>query len=769
MPKVKIIRAAFREIQKLPPLALQSVCEILRRLSQGDDRHTKCLEGYDNLRRTRAGRVRVIWERSNSDIILAIKAGWRGDVYDSAFDSCDRTAPRTVEELLNPQGIPLAENPAYEWNEEEDDDAWYKFVYGGYQYSPVLTHYQREVLSELTQQWRAASSKAWLVQSAPGTGKTVCAALLACEIHQEYGWNTMLIVPEALRRDIAEYSEVKRILQQGQEGFWLCTFRDCLRIIASNLYARLLDPEKEWQVLQGAAIRARIAGKLKIGQSDVLLYQAFVLDRENQNGEKNALYKSYENRIQDLRRIGRKVWNRELSERNLFNHLCRSDAANELQLNPPVPLNNAERTIFILDEAQDFLLAELQALKAVREAWEKQGHPTYLWLLGDLNQRIQPTGFLWGQLKLGKPLPLMRNYRNSRRILEFANQFLKFARQDNYKFGGRHREIPAPANPEYAVEAGEPVRLLECSSPDEALQFLDLLRRQSWHAADERRFLKEAANRVKVLWPYPEQQYCNSSGIEILNAEKAKGREFEACVAFRIFQGNGTSSPSMEESFQWYTMLTRPRSRLLVVATTADLERLRLDGHNYFQDCKRIDTQEAVSWIVEIGSGGDFAQFRDDVHNIKKQLLLACESGCPYWDTYLALQLAGVEGDSLYQWEQDAISGLKQHSHEHLKAELNQTQNISLRCLLLRSMDCSWQAVEEASQTGKSDREYERLLESIAKDLKNKNLPYEAARVLARLGQPWPEGYPFTEIAQKSGSLVSLLCQAMVSRPLPNF
>lgn len=61
MLQVKIIRAAFREIQKLPRHHLQTVYEILRRLSRQENTDTIYLTGYDNLLQTRLGDLRVIW------------------------------------------------------------------------------------------------------------------------------------------------------------------------------------------------------------------------------------------------------------------------------------------------------------------------------------------------------------------------------------------------------------------------------------------------------------------------------------------------------------------------------------------------------------------------------------------------------------------------------------------------------------------------------------------------------------------------------------
>lgn len=780
---VKIIRAAFREIQKLSYDNSQIVYKIIIDLSQGNDRNVKKLQGHDNLRRTRHGNVRVIWERENNGNVLVIKAGLRGDVYDRVFgdrDRTDRLEIEAIEELNKPQGTALVDHPAYEisledsnWNQEED--RWYKFIYANYyRYSPVLTSSQKQPFAELMQHG-IRSTKDWLVQSGPGTGKTVCAALLACELHREQGWNTMLIVPPAVREDLENYSEIKKIKEQNSEGFWLGTFPDWVREVDPELGARLATSEQELEALQELVRFEGLARNLgNISSRDVLLYQAFVLDLENGNNDKNAIYQENRERIEILERIRPELWRRKLG-----NRLCNFGVATQLISAPPSPPFQNRPTILIVDEAQDFLLAQLKAIIAVREAWENQRDSTYLWLLGDLNQRIQPVDFDWGQLHLGRTIELKYNYRNSRHILKFANQFLDFANQ------GRHgRRFPEPSDPEYAVEEGEQVRLLEYPSSELALEFLDSFDSRvnsSGEGRGERYFLQQSANQVKVLWTNPDG---HQRRLEILNAEKAKGREFDACVAFRIFENNGTSR--LEESFQWYTLLTRPRSRLLVVATTEEIERI---GRSYFECCQTIDAidaEQAASWIAEFASGVDVSLLKDNLQETQEKLLKGgCDNGHPYLDTYFVLNLAKVESESLYEWEQKAIKRLQKHYNDlpkelendtdctnSLKEELKNvpSENISLRCLLLRAMNCSWQAVEEASGfQNTNEKEYKRLVESIAKDLEHKNLVYEAARVRERIGEPIPKHFPFSDkIANRSGSLVSLLCQAMLDRPFPD-
>lgn len=782
---VKIIRAAFREIQRLSYDNFKIVYQIISGLSQGSHQDVRSLQGYENLWRTRQGQLRVIWERDSGNIVV-IKAGLRGDVYDRVFDIRNRTDPleiEAIEELNKPQGTALVDHPAYEislensnWNQEED--RWYKFIYGNYyRYSPVLTRHQKQPFDEL-RQFGIRSTRNWLVQSGPGTGKTVCAALLACELHRDRGWNTMLIVPPAVREDLENYSEIKKIKEQNSEGFWLGTFPDWVREVNPALGARLATSEEELTALRELVNFEPSARNLgNISSRDVLLYQAFVLDRENNNNNRNPIFhQENRERIEILENIRPELWTRRLGDR-----LCNFGVATQLISAPPSPPYQNRPTILIVDEAQDFLLAQLKALIAVRKAWENQRYSTYLWLLGDLNQRIQPVDFDWGQLQLGRRIELKYNYRNSRHILKFANQFLKFANQENARYDGRH--FPEPSDPEYAVEEGEQVRLLECSSSELALEFLDSFDSRvnsSGEGRGERYFLQQSANQVKVLWTNPNENQYEFSSIEILNAEKAKGREFDACVAFRIFENNGTSR--LEESFQWYTLLTRPRSRLLVVATTEEIERI---GRNYFECCQTIEQAQAASWIAEFASGVDVSLLKDNPQSTQEKLLKGCDNGHPYLDTYLVLNLAKFESESLYKWEQEAIKRLQKHYNDwpkklenntdcanSLKEELKNvpSENISLRCLLLRAMNCSWQAVEEASSFQHSnEKEYKRLVESIAKDLEHKNLVYEAARVREKIGEPIPKHFPFSDkIANRSGSLVSLLCQAMLDRPFPD-
>jgi mRNA-degrading endonuclease RelE of RelBE toxin-antitoxin system len=759
MPDIKIIRAAFREIQKLPAADLQRIYQILHRLSLGDERQTKALRGVTNLLRTRLGKWRVIWQREDKNNIVVIKAGLRGGVYDDAFDNRDRTQPQIIEELLHPQGTALADNPAYQWNQEQDGD-WYRFVYGSYRYSPILTDYQRNILDEplkaLCSQYQPTAihqfedSSCVVVQSAPGTGKTVCATLFACEVHRNYKWNTMLIVPEALRRDIAEFSEVKQAIDQ--ENFWLGTFPQWLGKINPDFDNNLASPQEELEALRQALKYSR---QDDITTNDVLLYQAFVLDENKHLHDKNVMFQVNSHRLDNLLKISKKHFYKALSCR-----ICRLDAAKILQAKLNTIPSNSDCTLLIIDEAQDYLLSELQAIISVCKSWSEQGHKTYLWLLGDLNQRIQLTDFNWGHLQIKHSIELVKNYRNSQQILEFANQFWHVAQKITAK--NKCKELPLPANPKDAFEDGEAVKLLELNSQASAMSFLEKLAGECGKEENHRYLLRDLAKAIKVL---AKNSLDSHNNLVILNPENAKGREFESCVAFCLFEGK--TAPSLEESFQWYTLLTRARSRLLIVATTDEIQRLKNHGYDFFKKCDRINSRDAVKWITEVASDADLNQIPDDV---QQRLLKRCETGLLYWDTYLALQFAGVENAELYKWETQAISLLKKHSQEHLQNELQKTQNIHLRCLLLRAMGHSWQAVTEANLVRDSDKKgYESLLKGIAKDLEAKGMPYEAARVRASIfNGNYQQNFPFWQEvnsqSQSSISLVKLLCQSFNSR-----
>lgn len=750
MAGVRIIRAALRDLQKLSHDDFSKAQIVLKRLSQNDLGDTKSLEGFTGLLRTRSGNLRVVWQRDRQDIIV-IKVGDRRDVYRDSLESrkvynsphlnlVDRPS-----KTLDSEAIKVTNTPQYQWH-FQGEERWYQFVYGGYRYSPILTSEQEKVYEYLLNNLTAYQNNhsTLLVQSAPGTGKTVCAALLASRLYQE-GCEVVFIVPKKLVEDVKKYTEIKA--QIDRAGFWLGTFYDWLY---KNLgSAKIASPQQELEALRNAARRIPNNYKQKLGNIrmyDVLLYQAFVLDKTPNNQAKDTfLHADYE-RIELLKNIKVEWW-----ESALDGHLCRFAAANTLLDKLPQHSTSRSQTVFIIDEAQDLLLAELTTLFHVSKFWRELGHKTTNLILGDLNQRIQPTGFHWDKLKLGREICLTYNYRNSQQILEFANQFLEIAKT----YGGKR--LPAPGAAELGVEVGEPVRLLEVPDRTAANEFLKKLFRQTSEPEKKRYLLRDLANAVKVISP---QVRTGSENLIVLDVESVKGKEFDACIAFNLFAGTG--KPSLAESFQWYTTLTRARSRLLIVATSEEIDRV---GRQYFANCMAIAPATAIVWITEVSSDLEIGQIPDD---IQKLLLKRCESGCLYWDTYAALDLAGVTGNNLYAWEKQAIARLQSHSIQHLESELAKSPYISLKCLLLRAMNCSWKAASLAKEIKETEPErYAAIIECTAKDLEAKNMPYEAARIRYLITETFPENYPLSEVGTKSGNLVSVLTKYILSKSFP--
>lgn len=788
MPQVKIIRAALRELQKLPHRSCEVVNEILHSLINRRDTDTKLLKGYDELRlrRTRKGNIRVIWLLdSNGDIVL-IKAGLRRDVYDDTLQNRDldnqeivtelvdsqvysQTKEESLEEILNPQGTPLTENPSYQWDPDMENN-WYKFIYSSYRYFPILTDSQKyEIESQLKSffsNYKLLNNNTFkqdsciVLQSAPGTGKTVCASLFACQVHRDFDCNVMLIVPEVLRQELTEFAEVKQ--EAITDNFWLGTFRDWVEKISPELHNQIADTADELNALTKATIFSKQKNN-RIGEitvNDVLLYEAFVLDADNSNQGRNAIYKENQNRIEQLEKIKTENWQKALSGRK-----SRIDIAKELESQPPSSPFEKGLTLVIVDEAQDYLLSELKAMIAVCEKWSQNHHPTYLWFLGDLNQRIQPTDFLWSQLGI-KEFQLRKNYRNSFFILEFANQFLNIASKISADF--KTRKLPEPAQPEDTLLKGEQVRLLIYKTDKEADDFIRILSEKSTNQEYQRYLLKNLANAVKII---SNKRLDNYDNLVILNAEQAKGREFEACVAFRLFDGDG--KVSLQESFEWYTLLTRARSRLLIIATSSELNRLKnTTNHDFFTNCVLVeDADTAINWIHQVPSDIDVTQIKD---NVKQRLLKRCETGNLFWDTYLALELAKIPDNSLLSWEKEALRKLKNLSPTVLNSEIQSTRTseladsniIPLRCLLLRAKQLYWAAIIEASKLKNIDNKaYENLLIGIAKDLK----PYEAAIVNEMRNKNYDKNsFAFWEVlyhsSEKHKHSVPALCEAFTYR-----
>ena len=683
----------------------------------------------------------------------------------------------TLAELLGIEPTRVEHLPTYQFDHKRVT-SWYEFVYGGYLYSPLLTPDQKAISQELitAQPPNHTPINSFLLQSAPGTGKTVCAALIACELFKTAGWNVALIVPEALRSDLENFTEIKSILQEQdlnsqdqRANFFLGTFKEWLQKAEPNIYAQIATDEEELTALQQELRQVHLIGHSdEIKYRDLVLFRAFVL-KEHNLGDLNNNRTYIENTalIQQLRRVNINDWKQRLGDKKTW-----LDGLEEITETIPPP--EGIRTLLIFDEAQDYLMAEIEAITQMLLRWHQHNHSHVLWLLGDMNQRIKPTGFDWGQLQLNTRHSLTYNYRNTRRILEFANIFQDFARQANSQNQGRW--LPDPSDPKNCFEEGEPVRILECNSPEELSQVLSRLNDRVLNR-DDRYLLQRISSRVKLIHQdiAPEDQ--NLPGIDYLNVKEAKGREFDACVAFSVFQGQGTRL--MEEASNLYTIFTRPRYRLLIITTTDEIKRI---GRTHFNQCEFFNFSNAdqpLAWITEFGNGEQVSQDFETIRNLIDEGLRSQPLRI-YWDTYAALRAARVDNQTVLEIEQKAIETLRASQKDEIilqeltELKLLETNSfwspidiVPLKCLLFRALGRYWDAVEEISQL--QDRELEEyrslVIVNIANELEQQGLIYEAARVRMRIGEDIPQDYPFREIiAHQHGSIVSVLCQAAINQ-----
>ncbi|MBD2196018.1 MULTISPECIES: hypothetical protein [Calothrix] len=763
---VKIVRAAVREIQKLPHEYFKLVAEIIKKISEGNLGDYRKLEGYQDLWRTKKHDVRVIWTRNQEEILILI-AGQRKDIYKKIVEDRNRNPEIDISDVLELGEKTVEHIPTYEWNPKQIN-SWNQFVYGGYLYSPVLTQEQKEIFQEVRNPSpnpvsNHSNINSLLLQSAPGTGKTVCAALMACELYVKNYWNIALILPENLSAEIKEFTEIKEILQLGEPNFFVGTFAEWLHQAAPDIYKTVATVSEELQALQAEARKIHVIDNNEdLNINDLILFRGFIAKKHKHEQSNHPIYRENEHWIGELKNITLPKLQQRLGNKKIW-----IDGVNAITENA-LPLQQSNTTLFIFDEAQDYLIDEINAIVNMLERWQQDNnHTSILFLLGDMNQRITPIDFNWGHLQLNKRHNLKYNYRNTKYILEFANSFHAFAKIANS--GGK--KLPEVSQPEYAFEQGEPVRILECTSQEEALQIINDLSDKVRYtcALEQHSILRLLSSQVKLIYQDIPEQYSNLPGLDYIKFNQAKGREFDACVAFCVFAGAG--KPSFEEANNWYTIFTRPRYRLLVIATTDEIERI---GRLHFQKCQFFNSANAdtLDWITEWANGEHLFKDITGLCNIIYEGL----SNLPiqiYWDTYAAFRLARIDNDTVTQIEEQAIKILANHSREILYEELQQIQQIDspsdripLQCLLLRALGSSWEAVKVASELQDVNlQEYQDLILRIASTLQQKGLLYEAARVRAKIGMQIPDDFPFRqEISNQEGNLVSLLCNAAIEK-----
>ncbi len=737
---VKFTREACHALQRLQRHEQRRIRDVFPLLDR-DGRNTLTGAGPRKWRRRRLGSLRVIWAWDEQNrTILILRAGHRdGDFYERIPD--DLSATRDDDpDAKDTAGAAEAEKITYDATPcVANDEAWYGFVYGGYRYRPDLSEEQEEFFGTLGKGvWENtpySGSAVQILQSGPGTGKTVCAAEMAFRAFEHFKsvgkvCYVALLVPPELAVDLLQFPRVRELRRQADthdpNPFFLGDFVSWVRSLDPNSAGRLVPEKLELQALE------RLARPEKIDPLDLMLYRA-ILGRDE---PKDLSLSPHRERIDRLREMVpterflaklREIAGKEgATETWASKPLARHELSEHLTRNPPAPPKGGQAAFLILDEAQDLYNADHKAMKTICESWRRRsGLPVGLLVLGDKNQRIVPNGSTWTDYEV-HPRSLQRNYRNSQPILELANRVLALSRSLGSEF--RHPErASSPANP---GEKAEPVRLLRCPTAREADEFLRLM--DSKRAIEEEReLLRRLSQKTKVLARREFQGYQN---LQCLLPKSAKGREFASCVGYRLFEGRG--EPTWDDITQWYTLITRTQSRLLLVATDEEYERM----WGLFRECEEREwtrAEECIAWVLELNSEADLS---DDSESHKRELLRAFAEGKPYYDTCEVADHLGLDRTG---FERDALEALARGAAKLDCDEGRLQDRPSLRCLLLRAGGRSWEAARFASKAWEQDpSERRRVIRAIADDLERGSglpmrLPFEASRVRAAfLGEP---------------------------------
>ncbi|APB34625.1 hypothetical protein GlitD10_2292 [Gloeomargarita lithophora Alchichica-D10] len=767
MYKLRFTRSAISGIQRYP-----DVIEAISRFCEGHFGEHKALKGGDKLLRTRQGNHRIIWTRINETTILVVKVGNRKDIYENNLGSVEQALEEMEPEELNWADlgiqVTMVENlPTYEL--PVNNSSLRQFFYGSYLYSPVLTDEQRKLLPNLTN--FASYSQgidSLLIQSAPGTGKTICAVLLACNLYENYEYNIILILPKNLCHDIWEYEQIKDIrAKYNNESFFVGTLEQWIESLYPELFSQIATLEEQKIALKQEAKRIHITDLNDPNENDVKLYTSFIyaIDESIKNNQERILYKQNREKIEQLSKI-----NKTRFQANLNNKILRVDALELLsQKLIPETITPRKSTVFIVDEAQDYLLKELKLISNVMlNRWrEEHQHPSLFWLLGDLNQRIQPVDFDWGDLHLNKIHSLVYNYRNSKKILEFANIFQEIAQ----KLTKGTKALPSASDLESGFEEGDPVKVLEVSTTYDIEKLLSKISGKTKKSEEnsDRYLLKKLAEQAYVIHNRQEtvNKMAQFSNINHLNVADAKGREFDGCILVL----SGCNSKEYLDANNCYTAATRPRQRLLVVMTSSEIEAI---GREKLGNCEFFDTSDEhleslVTWIAQSSNAESGLKDTDVViNNIINQVPDL------YFDTYSVLNFIKASDEQIHEVESTLISKLKKCDVNSLESQLKELESlrdigdrVGLRCLILRALDRSWDAVTEAFCIKADDpQKYHRLLNAISTELESKGLPYEAARIRAKVHRKLPNEYPFSEKfpTDDHSPLVAILCKLAVNR-----
>jgi hypothetical protein len=750
MRQILLTNRGRSSLQKLDGYLHAKALKLMRQLASETPHDCLKLKLPVDLYRSKSVPVRVIWFYDGEGRIVVDRASQRKNAYRNLHsvhpstaeasivrfdDQTDVSESEAIDTVRQLEHTDVEQWPAHEVPQElvlSDGDvsaSWWQYLLATFHHTPRLTRSQCEKFDGVV---AGLGKQPVLLQAAAGTGKSVCAFHYAIR-QNELGAVVYYGAPADLVRDLQ--GALPKVAREGVGSFHL----DEVPVLLASLVPGLPVAPGEVSLEALEQCRKHVGGRLRditLSPRDVQLYESFICGSGN---PKDALFKASTERLQILSKIDAEKWRRAVRE---LGYRTRTEVARAMVDSPPKRPQSAHRALLIADEAQDLLLDEITALGAIWRQWRKAECETHLWLLGDLNQRISPTNFSWGDAsnRLGV-VPdraiLTTNYRNTAKILDFANRALAFARRRQAEANARH--LPEPADPETCFESGEHVGIVRVVDKAEGEALLSQFR----SSTDEAYLRRQLATQVKVLWPQAEDT-TGFDRVLILTAKQAKGREFEAAVAFQMFEGDG--EPALEESLTWYTLLTRARSRLLLIVTERELNRM---GSEFFEGCETMTPGNACAWVEECGSE---VSLRDVDDTVRRQLFALRSNGLPFLDTWEVICELDIDPAEFEKEIAPHLATASPALRQRFFAQ--EAHEPWLRCLAARLLGASDEALRQADrflrETG-NEAEYRRLLGCIAGDLDRSGRIHAGAWVRQSLGETWRLGIPFEITAASAG------------------
>ena len=637
-----------------------------------------------------------------------------------------------------------------------DGAAFKRYVYRDFSRSPRLTAAQEADYRDLLHR---ADSDVIALQGGAGSGKSTFALLAACRIASAPGperRHVIFLAPPALVERFRLFREARYVYGSPPLPGGITTVADWLHSCAPG--APPPSPLRTRFALQDAAETARRANLRHQGQRppetvsdlDVLLYEAFLL---GSTGHKDAAGVPYAERLLALGAIPPRFWTDALAAHDASSRTALASAVTAALPEPPP---GATRALLVVDEAQDLLVAEVQAIKETWQHWNERGCQTLLWFLGDTNQRITPSGFTWDALAhLGihsAPQTLRRNYRNTRAVLHTASAY--HARAQTLAADQRARRPAPPSRPGPDTPDGDPVRYVVLPDAQAVSQAITAL---SGVAADdrERSLRAHLSKQLQVLAPTPRPDVDPASAL-VHTPASIKGSELEAAVAVGVFD----LPDSLHAVNGGYTLVTRVRRRLLFLLTQAELPAARALG--VLDGAEETTVDQSTGWITEWGSVLDLSA---EPERTFAQLADGSPLGAPWLDTWEILSEIGLQ-DQADTWEERiahvAAGGWGRVATE---ADCRWLRAVALRRSgRLAEAEASvldWAGSGGAPPTAEADRQWDR----IAQALRDVGRPYEAHRLLARhrTGYQVPPDLPFTD-ADPHGPLRRAVADATLRR-----